>query len=89
MKSANKLWKESGTTLSFKEWIEREKKKFNSNEVSANALLGVDGSLSISNNNNAPLPKTVFGINKTVLIISGILIVSAIGFYMYKKTKNG
>ena len=23
-KSANKIWKESGSTLSFKEWIERE-----------------------------------------------------------------
>lgn len=26
-KSANKRWKESGTTLSFKEWIERENQK--------------------------------------------------------------
>jgi hypothetical protein len=26
-KSANKKWKESGTTLSFKEWIDRENKK--------------------------------------------------------------
>lgn len=27
MKSANQLFKESGTTLSFKDWIEREKSK--------------------------------------------------------------
>ena len=27
-KSANKLWRESGTTLSFKEWLNREKKKY-------------------------------------------------------------
>ena len=27
MKSANQLYKESGTTLSFKDWIEREKSK--------------------------------------------------------------
>lgn len=26
-KSANQLWKESGTTLSFKDWIQREKDK--------------------------------------------------------------
>lgn len=26
-KSANKRWKESGTTLTFKEWIDRENKK--------------------------------------------------------------
>jgi hypothetical protein len=27
MKSANQLYKESGTTLSFRDWIEREKSK--------------------------------------------------------------
>ena len=26
-KSANQLWKESNTSLSFKDWIEREKEK--------------------------------------------------------------
>jgi hypothetical protein len=26
-KSANKRWKESGSTLTFKEWIDRENKK--------------------------------------------------------------
>ena len=29
-KSANKKWKESGSTLTFKEWIDRENKKNNS-----------------------------------------------------------
>ena len=27
-KSANQLWRESGTTLSFKDWLNREKKKY-------------------------------------------------------------
>lgn len=31
-KSANKRWKESGTTLSFKEWIDRENSKSQSEE---------------------------------------------------------
>jgi hypothetical protein len=31
-KSANKRWKESGSTLTFKEWIDRENKKNNSFE---------------------------------------------------------
>lgn len=31
-KSANKRWKESGTTLSFKEWIERENSKSQSEQ---------------------------------------------------------
>jgi hypothetical protein len=36
-KSANKRWKESGTTLSFKEWIDRENKKKESEETFLNA----------------------------------------------------
>ena len=32
-KSANKRWKESGSTLSFKEWIERENRKNEPEEV--------------------------------------------------------
>ena len=31
-KSANKKWKESGSTLTFKEWIDRENKKNGSSE---------------------------------------------------------
>ena len=27
-KSANQLWRESGTTLSFKDWLNREKRKY-------------------------------------------------------------
>ena len=28
LKSPNKLWRESGTSLSFADWIQREKDKF-------------------------------------------------------------
>ena len=43
-KSANKKWKESGSTLTFKEWIDRENKKKDS--MSSN-FLSFDSSTSV------------------------------------------
>ena len=40
-KSANQLWKESNTTLSFKDWLEREKNK--GNFIPNKKFLGVNG----------------------------------------------
>ena len=40
-KSANQLWKESNTTLSFKDWLEREKNK--GNFIPNKKFKGVDG----------------------------------------------
>jgi hypothetical protein len=57
-KSANKLWKESGSTLSFKEWINRENQKkesggnfipFNATQPSDAAQQILDASLQSSN----------------------------------------
>jgi hypothetical protein len=39
-KSANKRWKESGSTLSFKEWIERENRKNEPEEVNFLPFVG-------------------------------------------------
>lgn len=99
-KSANQLWRESQTTLSFKEWLNREKEKF------AN-FNGNDGGSFIP---NVPLQnkisetlndikrdvgyKTstdknkVFGLDKSVLIVAGVIIVGAIGFRIYQKYKK-
>lgn len=45
MESANTLYKKSNTTLSFKEWIEREKakNKFIPNKPAINEYLNADG----------------------------------------------
>jgi len=40
-KSANQLWKESNTTLTFKTWLERERKKVNL--YLTKNLKGIDG----------------------------------------------
>lgn len=41
MKSANQLWRESNTTLSFKDWLEREKPK--GKFIPNKKFLGADG----------------------------------------------
>ena len=109
-KSANQLWKESNTSLSFKEWIEREKskgvfipnKKFKAFDgVNLESSLNTDAikdTLNISKErfekelgiDKKPVktPKNkVFGLNKGVLIVSGLLIVGALGYSFYQKRK--
>lgn len=109
-KSANQLWKESNTSLSFKDWLEREKSKgvFIPNKK-FKAFNGVD--LESALNTNAikdtlnigkerfekelgidkkpvELPKNkVFGLNKTLLIASGLIVVGAIGYKIYQNRK--
>lgn len=91
-KSANQLWKESGTSLPFKQWIEREKQKFNY-QSEKNSFVGADGltldtsglSLGAKKGEN---PKTVFGLSSRTLIISGAILLVAAGIYIYKKSKK-
>lgn len=95
--SANQRWKQSGTTLSFKDWLNREKTKFasmnadgSSTQVISNQPLNqaiqdsLNSSLSKAGYKTQVSNKTVFGINKTVLLVSGLLIVGAIGYSIYK-----
>lgn len=109
-KSANQLWKESHTTLSFKDWLEREKEKgiFIPNKK-FKAFDGIDLQSSVNMDtinktlnigkerfekelglNKKPKEKEknkFFGLNKNILLISGLLIFGAIGYNIYKKNK--
>lgn len=102
-KSANKQWKESKTTLSFKEWIDRENKKKEDNQqgnflpfggipatdVVKDTLTSAQQEVDqIAGYRTQSSNKTVFGIDKTVLVFSGLIIVGAIGFYAYNKLKD-
>jgi hypothetical protein len=104
-KSANKKWKESGSTLTFKEWIDRENKKNESSEQSTfipfdgvpapdtssiNDTLrqAQDEILVASGYKTQPSKTTVFGLDKNILIFSGILLVSSIVVYFYLKSKK-
>lgn len=97
-KSANQLWKESGTTLSFKDWINREKKKFvnfngNSNVMMVNEPLNKEIKDTLSSIRKSVgyktevESKTVFGVNQTIIIVVGLSIV-AFATYKYLKSRK-
>ena len=91
-KSMNKLWKESGTTLTFKQWLDRENNKkveTKENFLPFNAEDVVDKKLEIKTpNTNIPNKKKVLGLDKSVIIFSGVLIAASIGYYVYTKIKK-
>jgi hypothetical protein len=83
MKSANQLYKESGTTLSFKDWIEREKSKgVHIPNVEANtemlSLLGDENKTDEPKNNN---------LMRNVLFVVGVITLAYVG-YRFIKSKN-
>lgn len=98
--SANQRWKQSGTTLSFKDYMNREKTKMASfsgnteNSVIINKPLNdaVRDSLESAKKDagfkTTSSGKTVLGINKNILIISSIVIIAAIGYKIYKNKKS-
>lgn len=94
-KSANQLWRESGTTLSFKDWLNREKKKYvnfngNQNVMMVNRPLNNQIKDTLTNIRESvgykkeAENKTVFGLNKTIIIVLGI---SLVAFATYKFIK--
>lgn len=97
-KSANQLWKDSGTTLTFKDWLKREKVKWASATGDSRVILNAPLNDSVSRAlgqmkdqagyQTKESGKTVFGINKTALIIAGVLIVSAIAYKILKTKKS-
>ena len=99
-KSLNQLYKESGTTLSYKEWRKREDEKMASFDglnipSPAQQLLQSEGYkqtvnqiTNVSGYKTQTSGKTVFGINKTVIIIAGIIIVGAVAYKIYQKNKS-
>ena len=92
-KSLNQLYKESGTTLSYKEWRKREDDKMASFSTIPKPSLQdstsyQDVKMKMQGVKTELSGKTILGINKYVLIIGGLIIVSAIAFQIYKKQKK-
>jgi hypothetical protein len=102
-KSANKIWKESGSTLSFKEWIERENKKKESVDeflpFNGNDLVGEDTIQktldeskayidSVSGAKKTSNPNLILGLDKRVLVFSTLIIAGSLGYYFYNKLKK-
>ena len=88
--TANQLWKNSNTTLGFKEWISNEKEKdtFIKNDTLASIL----NDSKLATGVTSPDPETsksnkIFGINKSIVYVSATVIVIAIGYRIYKNSK--
>lgn len=94
-KSANQIWRESGTTLSFADWIQREKEKgrFLPNkmvsDISDSIMSNIKDSLGLDNPYSPPVntKDKVIGLNKWVLVGSLVLITGAVIYSIAKKKK--
>lgn len=100
-KSANKRWKESGTTLSFKEWIQQENEKQNSfnqnfipfegDVVKQEIKESIDDAIGElkkeSGYKSEEDNSKVFGLNKNVLYVSAAIIAISAGVLVYRKIK--
>lgn len=95
-KSYNQRYKESGTTLSYKEWRIREDEKMASFDGFVAPKLSVDTSglktaqekmQGIGGYKTETKNKSTFGIPNYVLIMGGVLIVGAIAYKLYQKNK--
>jgi len=103
-KSANKKWKESGTTLTFKEWIERENQKkepegnfipFDASPTTPDVITEVLDrekqdieDIAGYKTPDKANPNLVLGLDKKVLIFSSILIVGSLAYYFYGRLKK-
>jgi hypothetical protein len=94
LKSANQLYRESGSSLPFKTWLEREKEKgtfMYANGLQSKINEAIAENLSDAAESGEPkreLPtNTILGLNKYVVIGLGLVAVAAIGYGIYKRRK--
>jgi hypothetical protein len=101
-KSANQLWRESHSTLSFKEWLQREKDKYATMEGTDSNYSNFIPNIPLQAKINETIDEIrkdtgfkteasknkVLGLNQTVVIIAGVIIAGAIGYKIYKNYKK-
>lgn len=94
-KSANQLWKESGTSLPFADWLEREKNKgkFIPNKFVQDSLAKAKIQLGIEKDPNAvlvndPSKNKWLGLSKGALALSIIIILGAVTYKVYINQKK-
>ena len=91
-KSANQLWRESGTTLSFKDWLTREKKKFEGGSPVGTLMMNkplndsIEETLSFTGNQK-PGKKlgTTLGVNNLVWVVAAVAVGGFIVYQIVKK----
>lgn len=89
--SANQLWKNSSSNLCFKDWINREKAKGEiipqsgvTNAIEQEILDKVSQK-EIIDDKSVPNKKLILGLNPNVLIISALVVLSALTYKYYQK----
>ena len=86
--SANQQYKESGSSLPFSEWISREKAKGKVipkrgvTDVFEQEIKNITKQIEEPTKENK-----VLGLNKNILILSALVVISAIAYKVYKKNK--
>lgn len=103
MPTANSLYKQykkTGGTLSFGNWIDREKKKkflnFESNQTTIPTNKPLADSINNVLNNihrdagyrDTLENKYILGINKTALIVAGVLVLMGVSIFVYVKSTD-
>jgi len=85
-KSANQRYKESGSSLSFKDWIEREKAKgIVLPQIGVTDVFEETKAKLETNKDKKPNNK-IIGLDKRILMLSALVIVGAVAYkYLYKK----
>ncbi|MEY2702299.1 MAG: hypothetical protein RLY43_932 [Bacteroidota bacterium] len=101
-KSANQRYKESKSTLSFKDWLTREKQiyyhSFDGNSSKNSMLLNVPLNDSVQSTladirKDAGMKedvsgKTTFGVNNAVYVVAGIVALGIVATIIYKHYKK-
>lgn len=87
VKGANQLYKQSGSTLKFTDWLNREKAKgvvIPQKEVNDNINKDLKEKLEnpVKENKNK-----VIGLDKRILILSAVVILGAVAYNMYRNRK--
>lgn len=91
MLSANQLYRESGSTLPFREWIEREKSKgvFIPNVKAQEEFNNADGGDEVEETQQVKNKLEVGSIIGKNLLFVGVLVIGGLLIYkMYKKSAN-
>jgi hypothetical protein len=90
-KSWNQRYKESGTTLTYKEWRKREDEKMSSFDgaegisIRSDSLTKAREELSKRGGLKEDISQnTVFGIPKTVLVVGAVIVLAAVSYKLYK-----
>ena len=88
LKSANQRYKESGSSLSFKEWIKREKEK---GEVIYQKGVTDTIKKELGDRLEKPVMKEnknkVFGLDKRIIMLSAVIVIGAVAYKVYTSKK--